>query len=61
MPSLTQQSGRRAEDVASRFLRAQGLHLRHLIERRQSLEELFMTTVVEAEPGVDPRAAKGAS
>ena len=27
MPSLTQQSGRRAEDVASRFLRAQGLRI----------------------------------
>jgi ABC-2 type transport system ATP-binding protein len=35
------------------LLRARGLSLRHLVEKRQSLEELFMETVVAAEPGVD--------
>jgi ABC-2 type transport system ATP-binding protein len=41
------------------LLRARGLSLRHLIEKRQTLEDLFLATVVEAEPGVDvpaPRA-----
>jgi ABC-2 type transport system ATP-binding protein len=35
------------------LLRARGLHLRRLFERRQTLEELFMKTVVAAEPGVE--------
>jgi ABC-2 type transport system ATP-binding protein len=37
------------------LLRAQGLNLRHLVEKRQSLEEMFLETVEEAEPGVDAR------
>jgi ABC-2 type transport system ATP-binding protein len=42
------------------FLRARGLNLRHLVEKRQTLEELFLETVAAAEPGVDnrPRAAR---
>jgi ABC-2 type transport system ATP-binding protein len=39
------------------LLRARGLSVRHLVEKRQSLEELFMETVDAAEPGVDNRAA----
>ena len=35
------------------LLRARGLSIRHLIEKRQTLEELFMETVQAAEPGVD--------
>jgi ABC-2 type transport system ATP-binding protein len=35
------------------LLRSRGLSVRHLIEKRQSLEEMFMETVVAAEPGVD--------
>jgi ABC-2 type transport system ATP-binding protein len=35
------------------LLRARGLSLRHLVEKRVSLEELFMATVDAAEPGVD--------
>jgi ABC-2 type transport system ATP-binding protein len=35
------------------LLRARGLNLRHLVEKRQSLEDLFLATVEEAEPGVD--------
>jgi ABC-2 type transport system ATP-binding protein len=40
------------------FLRAKGLSIRHLVEKRQTLEELFMETVVAAEPGVDAPAVK---
>lgn len=35
------------------LLRARGLHLRHLTEKRQTLEDLFVETVEAAEPGVD--------
>jgi ABC-2 type transport system ATP-binding protein len=35
------------------LLRARGLGLRHLVEKRQTLEDLFLKTVVAAEPGVD--------
>ena len=39
------------------LLRARQLNLRHLLEKRQSLEDLFLETVEAAEPGVDaPRA-----
>jgi ABC-2 type transport system ATP-binding protein len=34
-------------------LRGRGLNLRHLVEKRQTLEELFVQTVEAAEPGVD--------
>jgi ABC-2 type transport system ATP-binding protein len=35
------------------LLRSRGLGIRHLVEKRQSLEDIFMETVVAAEPGVD--------
>ncbi len=35
------------------LLRERGLNLRHLVEKRQTLEELFVQTVEAAEPGVD--------
>jgi ABC-2 type transport system ATP-binding protein len=35
------------------LLRARGLSLRHLVEKRQTLEDLFVETVEAAEPGVD--------
>jgi ABC-2 type transport system ATP-binding protein len=35
------------------FLRGRGLSIRHLVEKRQTLEELFMETVIPLEPGVD--------
>jgi ABC-2 type transport system ATP-binding protein len=35
------------------LLRARGLSIHHLTEKRQTLEDLFMETVVAAEPGVD--------
>jgi ABC-2 type transport system ATP-binding protein len=35
------------------FLRERRLNLRHLVEKRQTLEDIFMETVEAAEPGVD--------
>jgi ABC-2 type transport system ATP-binding protein len=42
------------------LLRARGLSIRHLVEKRQSLEDLFMKTVESAEPGIDAPAARPA-
>ncbi len=35
------------------LLQSRGLKLRHLVEKRQTLEDLFIQTVETAEPGVD--------
>jgi ABC-type multidrug transport system, ATPase component len=35
------------------LLSERGLHLRHLVEKRQTLEEAFLATVEGAEPGID--------
>jgi ABC-2 type transport system ATP-binding protein len=35
------------------LLRARGLSVRHLMEKRQTLEDLFVQTVEAAEPGID--------
>ncbi len=40
-------------DAAITLVQSRGLHLRHLVEKRQTLEDLFIETVEEAEPGVD--------
>jgi ABC-2 type transport system ATP-binding protein len=40
-------------DAGIACLAESGLRLRHLVEQRQSLEELFIETVEAAEPGVD--------
>jgi ABC-2 type transport system ATP-binding protein len=40
------------------LLRQRGLSLRHLVEKRMSLEDLFMQTVESAEPGVDDRGRR---
>jgi ABC-2 type transport system ATP-binding protein len=40
------------------FMRDRGLKLRHLVEKRQSLEDLFMQTVESAEPGIDAPALR---
>lgn len=37
------------------LLHAKGLNLRHLAEKRQTLEDLFIQTVEAVEPGVDER------
>jgi ABC-2 type transport system ATP-binding protein len=39
------------------LLRERGVRLRHLLEKRQTLEEAFLATVEAAEPGVDGPAA----
>jgi ABC-2 type transport system ATP-binding protein len=40
------------------LLHDRGLKLRHLVQKRQTLEDLFMQTVESAEPGVDHRRPK---
>jgi ABC-2 type transport system ATP-binding protein len=40
------------------LLRARGLSLRYLMEKRQTLEDLFVQTVEAAEPGVDRPARR---
>ena len=35
------------------LLRRRGLSIRHMVEKRQTLEDLFVETVEAAEPGVD--------
>jgi ABC-2 type transport system ATP-binding protein len=46
--------GQSIDPVVS-LLHQRGLNLRHLVEKRQSLEDLFMATVDSAEPGVDEK------
>jgi ABC-2 type transport system ATP-binding protein len=43
------------------LLHQRGLHLRHLVEKRQTLEDLFLQTVEEAEPGIDRAAPRAPS
>jgi ABC-2 type transport system ATP-binding protein len=45
----------RGIDAVIDLLRARGLSVRHLTEKRQTLEDLFIQTVEAAEPGVDER------
>ncbi len=40
------------------LLRSKGLSLRHLVEKRQTLEELFVQTVEAVEPGLDERGGR---
>jgi ABC-2 type transport system ATP-binding protein len=40
------------------LLRGKGLSLRHLVEKRQTLEDLFVQTVEMAEPGLDERGPR---
>ena len=42
-------------DPVIALLHERGLHLRHLVQKRQTLEDLFIQTVEGAEPGVDHR------
>jgi ABC-2 type transport system ATP-binding protein len=43
------------------LVRSHGLNLRHLVEKRQTLEDLFLATVEAAEPGIDaPRRPRPA-
>jgi ABC-2 type transport system ATP-binding protein len=45
-------------DAVVELLHRRGLKLRHLREKRQTLEDLFMETVVAAEPGLDEPATE---
>ena len=49
------QDGQSIDPVVD-LLRTKGLSIRHLVEKRQTLEELFMETVDALEPGVDARS-----
>jgi ABC-2 type transport system ATP-binding protein len=40
------------------LLRARGLSIRHLFEKRQTLEDIFIQTVEDAEPGIDRRSTR---
>jgi ABC-2 type transport system ATP-binding protein len=51
------QDGQSIDPVVD-LLRSRGLSIRHLVEKRQTLEELFMQTVDAAEPGVDRRVTR---
>ena len=42
-----------AIDTVVDLIRARGLNLRHLSEKRTTLEDLFIRTVEAAEPGID--------
>jgi ABC-2 type transport system ATP-binding protein len=42
-------------DAAVDMIRQRGLNLRHLEEKRQTLEDLFVQTVEAVEPGLDER------
>ena len=46
----------RSVDPIVDWLRSRGLSIRHLVEKRQTLEDIFIETVEAAEPGVDRRA-----
>ncbi len=43
-------------DPVVAWLQQRSLSLRHLVQKRQTLEDLFVQTVTAAEPGVDARA-----
>jgi ABC-2 type transport system ATP-binding protein len=46
-------------DAVVRMLAEKNLQLRHLVEKKQSLEEAFLATVEGSEPGVDKRPKGG--
>jgi ABC-2 type transport system ATP-binding protein len=45
-------------DPVLALLHARGLHLRHLVEKKQTLEDVFVSMVDAADPDTDPRPAK---
>jgi ABC-2 type transport system ATP-binding protein len=48
-------------DTVLDLIRDRGLKLRHLVEKRQTLEDIFVSMVEAAEPGVDARRKKRAA
>ena len=45
-------------DTAVKVIVDKGLSLRHLVEKKQTLEDAFLATVEGAEPGVDKKKRK---
>jgi ABC-2 type transport system ATP-binding protein len=54
MFEVSMPDGKSIDQVVHMILE-KGLGLRHLVEKKQSLEEAFLATVEDAEPGVDMR------
>ena len=52
-PALIEAAGR-----FTRLIADKGLGLRHLVEKKQTLEDAFLATVEGAEPGVDRKRRK---
>ncbi|OWK44987.1 ABC transporter ATP-binding protein [Fimbriiglobus ruber] len=50
--------GDRGIDAVLGLLHEQGLSLRHLVEKKQTLEDVFVSMVESAEPGTDRRPAR---
>ena len=48
-------------DPVVKYLFDHQLNLRHLVEKKQTLEDVFMMTLERAEPGVDRRPRRGAA
>jgi ABC-2 type transport system ATP-binding protein len=48
-------------DPLVRLIMEKGLNLRHLVEKKQTLEDAFLATVEGAEPGVDKHVRKAAA
>jgi ABC-2 type transport system ATP-binding protein len=46
-------------DAVLALLQSKGLNLRHLVEKKQSLEDVFVSMVDAADEDADPRPAKG--
>ena len=44
-----------AIDQVLQVVAAKGLHLRHMLEKKQSLEDVFVTMVESGEPGTDAK------
>jgi ABC-2 type transport system ATP-binding protein len=55
--AITLKDGQSIDPVID-LVRSRGLSLRHLTEKRQTLEDLFVQTVELAEPGVDQPASR---
>ncbi|MBN9122307.1 MAG: ABC transporter ATP-binding protein [Planctomycetes bacterium] len=56
---VTLPDGKTIEPVM-KLLSERGLTVVHIVEKKQSLEDVFMTTVEGAEPGVDRKRRRGA-
>jgi ABC-2 type transport system ATP-binding protein len=55
---VTLMDERQTIDAVVRLIADKGLGLRHLVEKKQTLEDAFLATVEGAEPGVDRKKRK---